>query len=181
MKLRHIILFLIASATLMAADLAGASILAFCLWLQINTLFKNNLISKNSQLWALKIFLLTVPFLFFWGSTHSFLFIYASEQNWPFLLMATSLNFCLCLIGTVCYILTFEAASTANFKVIDSFQQAWILAKNKKIEFFRYSALLFVFTLIPLFNADWKIVFGIMATHLFLDRHRLKLVVASGF
>ena len=181
MKLRHIILFLLASATLMAANFAGASLLAFGLWLQINTLFENNLISKNSQLWALKLFLLTVPFLFFWGSTHSFLFIYASEQNWPFLMMATSLNFCLCLIATICYVFTFKVASTANFQAVNSFQQAWILAKEKKIDFLKYSGLLFLFTLVPLFNTDWKIVFAIMATHLFLNRHRLTQVFASGF
>ncbi len=181
MKLRHLILFVFASATLMAADLAGGSLLAFGLWLQINTLSKINLLSKSSQLWALKLFLLTVPFLIFWGSTHSFLFIYASEQNWPFLMMATSLNFCLSLIATISYVFTFEVASATNYQVLNSFQQAWTLAKERKIDFFRYSGLLFLFTLTPLFKADWKIVFAIMATHLFLNRHRLKLVFASGF
>lgn len=181
MKLRHIILFVLAAATLMAADLAGASLLALSVWLQINTLFKNDVLSKSSQLWALKLFLITVPFLLFWGSTHSFLFIYASEQNWPFLMMATSLNLCLCLIATICYVFTFEVATSANFQVLSSLHRAWIRVKEKKTEFFKNSGLLFLFTLIPIFNADWKIVFAIMAMHLFLNRHRLKQVFASGF
>ena len=181
MKLRHITLFLLASATLITADLPGSSLLAFCLWLQINSLFKYNLISKSSQLWALKLFLITVPFLLFWGSTHSFLFIYATEQNWIFFLMALVLNFCLCLIASICYLFTFEVALKTNFQVIESLNQAWILIKEKKLDFFKYSGILFLFTLIPRLEADWKIVFAIMATHLFLNRHQLKQVFAAGF
>ena len=136
MKLRHITLFMLASATLIIADLPGSSLLALCLWLQVNTLFKYNLLSKKSQLWALKLFLISVPFLLFWGSTHSFLFIYAMEQNWIFFLMAITLNFCLCLIASICYLFTYEVALNVNFQILDSLNQAWILAKEKKLNYF---------------------------------------------
>ncbi len=95
--------------------------------------------------------------------------------------MTVVLNLCLCLAASICYLFTYEVAATANFQIIDSLNQAWVLAKEKKIIFFKYSGILFLFTLVPMLSADWKIIFAIMATHLFLNRDRLKQVFASGF
>ncbi len=181
MKSRHLILFIIACATLIVADLPGGSLLALIAWLQVNTLFTQTSFDKNSQLWAIKLFFASLPFVLFWGSIHSFVFIYGKEENWIFFLMALTLSACLCFAGTIFYLFTFEVADNANFKLIASISQSWITAKEKKISFFKCSSVLFILTLVPVLRADWKIVFAVMATHLFLNRSRLKPVFAAGF
>ncbi len=181
MKSRHILLFILACATLIAADFPGGSLLAVFAWLQVNTLMTQKSFNKSSQTWAAKLFLISIPFLLFWGSIHTFLFIYMKEQNWLFFVMTIALNICLTSIAAIYFIFTFKVAHESNFKLISSLGAAWQACKKNKVEFFKCSAFVFILSLVPLFSAEWKIVFAIMATHSYLNRVHLQRVFASGF
>lgn len=181
MKLRHLILFFIACAVLILSHLPGGSLLGLFAWLQINTLMTQENFNKSSQRWALHLFLISIPFILFWGSCLSFLFIYLNEQFWLFFIMTTLINFCLCLLANIYFILTFEAAHSVRYKIFQSLQSALQLIKAKKKIFFINSLILFIFSMIPFLSADWKIVFALMATHLVLSRTHLKQVYESGF
>lgn len=181
MKLRHLILFTIACSVLLLGNIPGGSLLALFAWLQIYALMSQNNYSKKIQLWVLRLFLISLPLIIFWGSCHSFLFIYFKEQAWLYLLMSASLSFCLCLLGTIYYIFSFEAAETHDYQVLKSLQGALKKIKENRSHFLKWGGILFIFSLIPWTTADWNIVFAIMATHLILNRMRLRQVFASGF
>lgn len=180
MKLRHFLLFFIASITLIAANFPGASLLGVLVWLQVNTLLTQSF-NKSSQIWALKLFIISVPMLLFWGSIHSFFFIYLKEQNWLFFFMTFALNCCLSIIAAVYFFFTFESVKNCNYRLIATLDTSWTECKKNKAHFFKISLIVFTFSLVPFLNPEWKIVFAIMATHLYLNRSRLQQVFESGF
>lgn len=180
MKLRHLILFLIACAILILSDLSGGSLLALMTWLQIYNLFLQKEFNRKTQVWAFLISLCALPLLFFWGSIHSFLFVYLNERNLALAILTLFIDYGLCLMATIYFIFAFDLAQTANFEAIISLKLAIDSIKMKKTAFFKISCLFLVFSLIPFFAADWKIVFSVMATQLFLHRNRLKPVFDSG-
>jgi len=136
MKLRHLILFIIACAVLILAELPGGSLLALSVWLQIYNLLVQKEFSKRSQRWAFFLFLIALPFVFFWGSIHSFLFVYLHEKQILFSMMAASIDICLCLIGAVYFSFAFEVAESAQFQVNASLKRAFAEIKIKKAAFF---------------------------------------------
>ncbi|MBC7466548.1 MAG: hypothetical protein H7256_11200 [Bdellovibrio sp.] len=180
MKLRHFILFLIAGFVLILSDLTGGSLLALFAWLQIYNLIAQKEFNRKTQTWAGLLFLVSLPFVFFWGSIHSFLFVYLAEKQFLFSVMALFIDYCLCLIATIYFIFAFEVAATAEFKVIRSLKLGFDAIKTKKATYFKLSSLFLIFSLVPWLHADWKIVFAVMATQLFLHRHQLKQVYGSG-
>lgn len=181
MKIRHLLLYALACTILIIADFSGASLLAFFAWLQVYMLLSQQTFNKSSQLWALKLFLISIPLLLFWGSIHSFLFIYLTETNYLFLIMTMLLDLSLCLAATVYFIFSFEAAGIVAYRLLPSLQKSWEIAKAKKLKFFQLSGSLFTITLIPWIGTDWKIIFAITAIHLFLSRNQLRQVFDSGF
>ncbi|MFZ3230396.1 MAG: hypothetical protein WA160_09335 [Pseudobdellovibrio sp.] len=181
MKLRHFILFFIACLVLILSDLAGGSLLALFAWTQIYSLLSQKLFNRKTQTWSFLIFLSSAPLIFFWGSIHSFLFVYLAEGNFLFALAASIVSYCLCLITSIYYVFSFDTAANSNYELVKSLTNAIQLIKSKKTTYFKVSCIIFIFSLVPILNADWKIVFAIMATHLFLHRHQLKPVFYSGF
>ena len=181
MKLRHLILFFIACIVLMLSHLPGAALIALFTWLQIYALFTQKVFNKKVQLWAASLFLISVPLALFWSSIHEFLFIYFNEQAWVFFLMAFILDFCLCLLATIYFILAFQVAESSQYQLLPSLKAAIQQIRLDQKDYFLKSALLFLISLIPFFASDWKIIFTITATHLFLNRNRLKPVYESGF
>ena len=181
MKIRHLLLYAIACITLILADFSGASLLAFFAWLQVYMLLSQQTFNKSSQLWALKLFLISTPLLLFWGSIHSFLFIHLTEANYLLLILTTILDLSLCMAATGYFIFSFEAAGTVEYKLLPSLQKSWEIAKAKKLRFFQISGSLFAITLIPWIGTDWKIIFAVTAIHLFLSRNQLQQVFDSGF
>lgn len=180
MKLRHFLLFFTACITLIAANFPGGPLLGLLVWLQVNTLLTQSF-NKTSQIWALKLFLISVPLLLFWGSIHSFFFIYMKEQSWLFFLMTLALNCCLSMIAAIYFFFSFDSAANCNFQVISTLDASWAVCKKNKSHFFKISLIIFTFSLVPFLSAEWKIVFAVMATHLYLNRARLKQVFESGF
>ncbi len=180
MKLRHLILFIVACALLIGGRLPGGPLLALLAWLQINILLTQSNFSKASQTWGLMLFLVTIPLVLIWGACHSFLWIYFNEQSWFLFMMSISITFCLCVLASIYFILAFETAATNGYKILKSLTAAFNEIPIKKPLLFKSSGLLFLFSLIPILSSDWKIVFAIMATHLYLSRQRLMQVFASG-
>ena len=181
MKIRHLLLFVIACAFLLVADLPGGSLLALFVWLQIALLLIRQEFNKSSQIWAVKTFLVSLPLLLFWGSTHTFLFIYFKESNWLYFLIAFVLDVFLAVLATFYYIFIFLDSPKGEYRLSQTLDLAWHSLKAKKSLFFKYFGLLFLFSYCPILTAEWKLVFAIMATHLYLGRAHLRLVFASGF
>ena len=181
MKLRHLILFFIACSVLMLSHLPGAALVVLFVWLQIYALLTQKLFNKQVQLWATSIFLISIPLVLFWASIHAFLFIYFNEQSWLFFLMALVLDLCLCFVAAIYFILTFQVAERAKYNLISSLKSATQQIRIAQKDYFLKSVLLFTLSLIPFAAPDWKIIFAITATHLFLYRNRLKQVFESGF
>ena len=180
MKSRHFILFVIACVLLIVSDIPGGSLLALFAWLQIYNLMVQDQFNKKTQLWAFSLSCLSLPFIFFWGSIHSFLFVYLAEKQFAFALMALCIDFCLCLIATIYFIFTFEVAAAVDYKAIKSLNAAFDSIKTIKATYFKISGLLLIFSFVPWLHSDWKIVFAIMATQLFLRQDQLKRVFGSG-
>lgn len=180
MKLRHFILFFIACFVLILSDLPGGSLLALFAWLQIYNLMAQKEFNRKTQVWAGLLFLVSLPFVFFWGSIHSFLFVYLAEKQFLFSTMALCIDLCLCLIATIYFVFAFETAAAADFKVIASLKLGFETIKTKKTAYLKLSSLFLIFSLVPWLHADWKIVFSVTATQLFLHRHQLKQVYGSG-
>lgn len=175
MKLRRIVLFIIAAILLILGDLPGGSLLALFAWLQVYNQIAQKTFDRKTQTWAALLFLSSLPFLFFWGSIHSFLFIYLNEKQFLLTTMALVIDCCLCLAATVYFVFAFDQAKLANFEVIKSLNLAFASIKTKKTTYFKLSCFFLIFSLIPFINADWKIVFSVMATQLFVFQNRQKL------
>lgn len=178
LKLRHILLFIVAAAVLMLSQFPGGALLAMCALMQMNLLIYNLELTKKSQLVALKLFLISVPLFFFWGGIHSFIEIYAKEQQYIYLGMALTITLGLSFLLTLQTILPYAYLKTSNFEAITSIQNVFNEIKNKKSDFFRITLILFIFSFIPWFRTEWKLIFATMATHLFLHRGQLKTALS---
>ncbi len=181
MKLRHLILFFMACMILIVSRFPGGSLLGLFAWLQINTLITQSQFSKKSQLWATYLFFISVPLILFWGSCHSFLFIYLAEKSWTFFIMIVLVNLMLCCIASVYFILSFRTAEKVDYRILASLELALKSIKDNRPSISKNSCLLFIMSFVPFLPADWKIVFAIMATHLILHRHHVKRAFDLGF
>jgi hypothetical protein len=179
LKLRHIILFVIASALLMLSQLPGGALLAICALMQMNLLIHGFELTKKTQLAALKLFAISIPLFFFWGGIHAFATIYVQEQQYVLLTMTLVISFGLSFLLVLQNILPYLYFQSYNYEVISSVQAVFNDIKNKKSDFFRITFALYVFSFIPWLKTDWKLVFAIMATHLYLHRNQLKRALSS--
>lgn len=179
MKLRHFILFFIACIALIFSDLPSGPLLALFAWLQVYNLWTQNVFNKKTQLWAFLVFLSSAPFVFLWGGVYSLLLIYIQEKQFLFSSMALAVDLGMCMLATIYFIFCFEVASAADFEVVKSIKLALDSIKMKKPTFFKISGLFLIFSFIPLLSVDWKIIFSIMATQLYLRRSQLKQVFGS--
>jgi hypothetical protein len=179
LKLRHIILFVIACAVLMLSHLPGGALLAICALMQINLLIHGIELTKKSQLAALKLFAISIPLFFFWGGIHAFAGIYLKEQQYVLLAMSLIISFGLSFLLAIQNIFPYSYLKSHNFEVIASIQAVFNDIKSKKSDFFRITFALYVFSFIPWLKTDWKLVFAIMATHLFLHRNQLKKAISN--
>jgi len=179
MKLRHLILYFVSCVLLILADLPGGSLIAIFAWLQIYTLWTQPMFTRTTQIWATKLFFLSIPFIFFWGSIHSFLFIYQKENLWSMTLGAGLLSLVLCLIGSIYFVFVFKVGESAEYQAIRTLRMSYKAIQTSRFDFFKISSILFVFSLIPALAAEWKIVFAITATHLYISRRQLPQVFAA--
>lgn len=173
LKLRQIILFFIACIVLAFSGVAGGSLLAVAALLQLSILIKQMPFTKQMQLAQLKLFLISLPVLFFWGGVHSFVFIYLKEKSFSFALMALSISMILSFIAAFQLIFTSEYLVKNDFSVSPALSEAFNDIKQQKNRLLQMAGLIFIFSFVPFFASDWKLVFSLTATVFFLNRSQL--------
>lgn len=174
LKLRHLILFVISCALLIYANTPGGALLALAALMQLALLIHNIELSRRSQRAAFKLFLVSIPLFLFWGGIHAFMTIYFVEKQYLFFLMAFSVTFALCFLLCLQTIFTYSFLSSSNFELIATLQNAFNNIKVRKTGFMRSLLLLFTLSFLPWLNTDWKLVFAVMGTHLYLNPDQVK-------
>ena len=177
LKLRHIILFITADLILIISGLPGGALMAMAVLMQLALLFNGIPLTKQSQLAALKLFLISVPTLFFWAGAHSFVDIYIRESSFLFMAMAAFISLSLCFIINFQIIFSYNYLQKNDFNVNACLQNAFNEIKNKRRDLLISSLALFVFTLVPWLAADWKLVFAITVTLAYLNFDSVKKAV----
>lgn len=178
LKSRHLILFVVACAVLILADFSGGALIGLAVSLQLSLLVHGIDLTKKAQWAALRLFAMSLPLILFWGAVHSLLLIYLKEQHYFLVLMAGSVVLCLSAITNLQLIFCYYFLQSTDFKVLQSWQMTFNSLKKNQREFTQITLILFIFSFIPLLASDWKIVFAITATHLYLNRTRLKTALA---
>jgi len=176
MKRRHILLFLISCLLLYIGDIFASGLIALALIFQMNLLFFEIPLTKISQLAALKLFFFSIPIFFFLGGIHSFLFVYARDSQWLFLLFSIFIGYCLFFVANFLCFFTFKFLLQNQFKVAIAVQDAVANVRHKKRDLFMQTSFLFILSLVPFLNTEWKIIFSLMAYQLYSFRHQLKRV-----
>lgn len=179
LKLRHIILFVFASLLLILSDLAGGALLGLAALMQVALLIQNIELSKKSQWAALKLFLISIPLFFFWGGVHSFTTIYLRESRYLFFLMAGSVSFFLSFLIVFQIVFSYFYLAKNEFNVSATLQDEFNDIKNKKADLLKSALFLFIFSFVPWLTTDWKLVFAVTATHLYLNPSQLKKAVSQ--
>jgi hypothetical protein len=167
-------MFIIASALLLYSDLTGGALLALAVSMQLALLFYNFKLSLQAQLGALKLFFISIPLFFFWGGVHSFVTIYFTEGQHLFFLMALTVSMALTLLLTFQVVFSYAFLEKNNFELIATLQDSFNEIHKNRAYFLKISSVLFVFSLIPCLSSDWKLVFAVTVTHLYLNRDRLR-------
>lgn len=179
LKSRHLLLFVIACIVLIFSELAGGALLGLAVLMQLALLIHGIPLTRSSQLGALKLFLVSIPLVFFWGGVHSFVSIYMRENQFVFLLMALTIVAALTFLVSLQLVFTFYFLQKNNGELFASLNEAFNNIKDRRREYLRMTGLVFLFSFVPWFSADWKLVFALTATHLFLERSRLKTALAN--
>jgi|GEM_PF-6839491 len=174
LKLRHLILFIIACALLIYADTQGGALLAIAVLMQLALLIHNIEVTRKAQLAVFKLFVVSLPLFLFLGGVHSFMTIYLAEGQYLFFFMAFSVTFFLCFLLNLQVVFAYWFLKKSNFELIATLQNAFNSIKERKMDFTKTMLLLFIFSFLPEINTDWKLVFAIMATHLYLNPAQVK-------
>ncbi|MGZ3726746.1 MAG: hypothetical protein ACXWQQ_13145 [Pseudobdellovibrio sp.] len=179
LKLRQLILFLVTCLVLWLTDMPGGSLLAVASLMQLAILVYEFPFTKKTQLAFLKLFLVSFPVLLFWGAAHSFVFIYLNDRSVIFALMAGSLSLCLSFLTAYQMFFVMEFLEKNDFAISASLQDAFNEIRNKKGHLLKIGSLIFIFSLVPFVAAEWKIVFSLTATLLYLNQPKLKKVFSE--
>lgn len=179
MKRKHVLLFLISCLLLYIGDVFASGLIALALIFQMNLLFQNIPLTKASQLAAIKLFFFSVPIFFFLGGIHSFMFVYFQDSNWLFLLVAAFVAYGLFFLVNFFCFFTFNYLEQNQFKISLAIQNAVNEIHHKKRGLLIQTSFLFILSLVPLLNTEWKIIFAIMVYQLYSSRQRLKQAFGS--
>lgn len=179
LKLRHLILFLVAAIVLILSGTPGGALLAMAVLLQLCLLINGITLTKKSQWAAFRLFLLAAPVLFFWAGAHSFVEIYLHESSYLFSSMAVMISLSLCFIINFQIVFVYKYLAASDFAVNAALQNAFNDIKEKRTALVQSALILFLLTLIPLLSADWKLVFAVMGLQLYLNFDRVKTAVSS--
>ncbi|MCC2679890.1 MAG: hypothetical protein K0R29_2466 [Pseudobdellovibrio sp.] len=174
LKLRHIILYVGACIVLGVAEVSGLSLLAILSLLQLAVLLQSMPFTRQAQLAELKLFLISLPSIFFWGAMHSFTHIYLKESSPVLGLMAMMVTLCITLIVGFMLVFSQDYLEKNNFAVLNALSDAFNDIRKEKKRLFKTAFLLFILSFPPLLAVDWKIVFSLTATLFWLNRSQLK-------
>lgn len=176
MKLRHLLLFLASCVLLYVSDMFAGSLIAIALIFQLNLLYKNIRLSKTSQLAALKLFVCSIPLFFFLGGIHSFVSVYFSDAQWLYFVFALTITYFLCFLANFFCFYVFNFLSQSHFNISGAYQAAFMSIKNEKKDLFAQTFIILILSFIPYLPTEWKIIFSLTVTQLYLHRFQLKLV-----
>lgn len=150
--------------------------MALALIFQMNLLFQNIPLTKDSQRAAIKLFFFSVPIFFFLGAIHSFIFVYFKNAHWLFLFFSIIITFGLFFLVSFFSFFAFGYLEQSQYKVIASLQAATNDIPHKKKGLLLQTFFLFIVSLVPFLNTEWKIIFSLMAYQLYSSRKHLKQV-----
>ncbi len=179
MKSKHVVLFLLSCVLLYISDIYGSSLIALALFFQVNLLLLKIPFTKKTQIIALQLFVCSIPLFLFLGGIHSFLFLYYNEGQWLFFLFACIISFSLCLVAHFLSLFVFNNVKIETNHLAQVYQNSFNEIKNHKKEILLQTVCIFILTFIPVINSDWKIIFGLTATQLYLRRKHLTQVFLS--
>ncbi len=179
LKLRHLLLFILASAVLIYSHTPGGALLAVGVLMQLSLLIHGLELTRRSQLAALKLFLVSIPLLLFWGGIHSFVTIYFGEGQLFFFITAFVVTMALSFLLSLQIVFSYWFLKQNNYEILATLQDAFNNIKNRKHDFLKITLLLFAFSFVPWLTADWKLVFAVTATHLYVNRTLLKKALSS--
>ena len=177
LKLRQLILFILACAILIYSQLPAGSLLAMAVLMQLMILVQSFEYSRRSQIAVAKLYLFSIPSFFFWGGARSFVSIYFFEQQYVLFLMSCVITFSLSFLIAIQSINSFLLLEANNFNVLKSIQSSFNSVKKNIKNLSKISVLIFIFSLIPIPGADWKLIFAVAATHLYLNWVQVKKVI----
>ncbi len=173
LKSRQILLYIAACIIVYVSGLAGGSLLAIAVLLQMTLLLKGFEFTRRSQIAMFKLFLFSVPLFFFWGATHSFVSIYSAEGAFFMAFSAGVVALSLTFVLAFQLIFSMDYLARSEFNVSAAIQNAFNEIRNHYSELLKTTLLIFVLSFIPFLHEDWKLVFALTATLAYLNRSQL--------
>lgn len=170
MKSNQTILFILTCILLYFTDFTGSTLICLFLFFQINLDLEKIKLSKKSQLFAIKLFFLSIPLFWLYGAVHSFAIVYLKENQFFYFFIIS-----LFLI-TLNYLIIFSCFYTYKFLIESEFNlnQCLLIAFNKQKYNFKLIGLtglfLYLISLNPFFASDWKIIFSLFISKIIYQR-----------
>lgn len=174
LKLRHIILFIIALALLMYFQYPFGALILIGIWLQLAILLWKRPLTPKLQKQTFILFLILIPLTLFWGSIALFLEIYVKEFAVTKMALAILLTFVLTFVSLLAYNYSFDEL-TKDQTWVQHFSGLLNQIKVHKKSLFWVTLMSTLFLSLPIkISADYKILFTIILNHLYLKRENLK-------
>ena len=120
--------------------------------------------------------MVSIPLFFFWGGTHAFVKIYLTELQYLYFGMALAITLFLNLLLSFQVVYVYDFLKKNDYDLIVSLHSAFVKLKTEKRRFFKISTLLFFSSFVPWVQTDWKLIFALTVTHLYLNLPQLKKV-----
>ncbi len=170
LKLKHLILFVICFILLLFSEIPGAALLALFAWMQLSLLLWKKQFTFKNQIKFFILFLSLVPTYFLWGAVNSFITIYTKESHIIFICVYTLLSFAVCFWITLFSVFSYAFDKDAD-TLLEIYSNCIGQVKTQKYIIFYISLIVFLISFYPLpFAEDYRIVLGIIAAHVFLQR-----------
>lgn len=179
LKLRHIILFILACTILIYAGTPGGALIAMAAMMQLALLIYNIELVSKSQWVVFKLFLLAIPTFIFWGAIQAFTMIYLKEAQYFFCFTTLLITFALSFILCLQVVFPYKHLKANHHELIATLQETFNSLKNERAAFIKTTLLLFVFSLAPWISSDWKLIFALMVIHLILNPRQAKRVFSN--
>ena len=163
---KRLVLYIITCLVLIWSNVYAGSLIGLVLFFQMSLGWYNIAFSKQSQIAALYLCLLSMPLFLFISGVHSFLTIYISEQQWIFAGMTLAIIIPCTFLLSLQSLFIFDFIELEQFAIANAYDLAWSHIKKHKVKIFKQTAFSFLCSLIPWFSSDWKILFGLSCSAL---------------
>jgi hypothetical protein len=177
LKLKHLILYIIAFVLCVFSEIPGGALLTLFAWMQLALLLWKKDFTFKNQIKFFILFLSLVPTYFLWGAVNSFISIYAKESHFIFILMYGLLSFAVCFWITLFSVFSY-AYSKSNETLFELYSVCISKIKTHKVVFLYTTLIVFLISIssLPL-TEDYRIVLGIISAHAFLKFSEIKKLI----